>query len=69
MGEYINFLRIGTTLIVPAYQQAEDDAVVRRLQELYPNHSIIPVDGRDVAKQGGVFHCVTWSNAVFPSHR
>nr|WP_262898353.1 agmatine deiminase family protein [Hymenobacter siberiensis] len=65
VGEYINFLRLGTTLIVPAYQQAEDDAVVQRLQQLYPSHSIIPVDGTDVAKQGGVFHCVTWSKAVF----
>ena len=67
VGEYINFLRAGTALIVPTYQQAEDDAVLGCLQSLYPSHAIIPVDGRAVAKQGGVFHCVTWSSEA-PAH-
>ncbi|MCC3154587.1 agmatine deiminase family protein [Hymenobacter sp. BT770] len=67
IGEYINFLCVSRTLIVPTYQQAEDDAVLRRLQALYPGHNIIPVDGRAIARQGGVFHCVTWSSEV-PVH-
>ncbi len=67
VGEYINFLRVGTTIIVPTYQQAEDDAVLRRLQALYPGHNIIPIDGKAIARQGGVFHCVTWSSEA-PVH-
>ena len=62
VGEYMNFVRVGETLIVPAYQQVEDDAVIRCLQSLFPSHVIIPIDGRAIAKEGGVFHCVTWSS-------
>ncbi|OGX88594.1 agmatine deiminase family protein [Hymenobacter glacialis] len=64
VGEYINFLCVGSTLIVPTYQQPEDDAVQRCLQGLYPGHDIISVDGRAIARQGGVFHCVTWSSEL-----
>ncbi|GAA4394064.1 agmatine deiminase family protein [Hymenobacter koreensis] len=60
VGEYINYLSVGKTLIIPVYHQAEDELVMRRLQELYPDFGIIPLDGRAVARQGGVFHCVTW---------
>lgn len=64
VGEYLNFLTVGTTLIAPAYQQTEDDAVMLRLQALYPGHQLIPVDGRAIAQQGGVFHCVTWETTL-----
>ncbi|SNR98402.1 agmatine deiminase family protein [Hymenobacter mucosus] len=64
VGEYINFLSVGKTLIIPIYHQAEDELVMRRLQELYTDFEIIPLDGRAVAKQGGVFHCVTWDNPM-----
>lgn len=64
VGVYSNFLRIGTTLLVPVYQQAEDDTVLHCLERLYPHHSLIPIDGRELAQQGGVFHCVTWSATI-----
>lgn len=64
VGEYINYLSVRKTLIIPVYHQAEDELVMRRLQELYPDFEIIPLDGRAVAKQGGVFHCVTWETPM-----
>jgi agmatine deiminase len=62
VGVYSNFLRVGTTLLVPVYQQAEDETALKCLQSVYPRHTLIPIDGRGLALQGGVFHCVTWSS-------
>ena len=64
VGEYINYLCVSRTLIVPVYQQEEDEAVLRRLEELYPGFGLIPLNGEALARQGGVFHCVTWETAL-----
>jgi agmatine deiminase len=62
VGTYLNFLYIGTGIIVPTYGQAEDEPVLRQLHALYPRHQLLPVQARALAQQGGVFHCITWTS-------
>ncbi|RPD43751.1 hypothetical protein DNI29_23105 [Hymenobacter sediminis] len=61
VGTYLNFLRVGTGVVVPIYRQVEDEPVLCSLQKLYPHHQILPVEARSIAQQGGVFHCITWT--------
>jgi len=60
VGIYLNFVDVGTALIVPVYEKEEDEPALKLLQSLYPGKQIVPVNGIEVAKEGGVFHCVTW---------
>ena len=64
VGIYINLLRIGRNVLVPSYQLPEDERVLRTLEGVFPACGIVPIDGRALAREGGVFHCVTWASEI-----
>lgn len=64
VGTYLNFVRVGTGVVVPTYCQAQDEPVLRQLQELYPRHQVLPVNAKALAQQGGVLHCITWTSRL-----
>jgi agmatine deiminase len=61
VGNYVNFLRVGRTVVVPAYGRKEDEAALRLLQSALPGCCVIPLTCRALAAQGGGLNCVSWT--------
>jgi len=59
VGNYVNFLRVGPVVVVPAYGLPEDQEALRLLQELLPDCQIHSLPCRELAQEGGVLNCVT----------
>ncbi len=60
VGNYVNFLRIGRLVLVPAYGAPQDDPACRTLERLLPGASVVPVRCEGLAGDGGVLNCVAW---------
>lgn len=54
---YANFVFINDALIVPTYNDKNDEIVMNRLQKALPNREIIGVDARVFIRQHGSLHC------------
>jgi len=60
-GIYINFLQMQQALVIPTFGIKEDDAVIEQFEQLFPEQTILTVDGNDLASEGGLFNCITWN--------
>ncbi len=58
-ASHVNFYLANTTVIVPVYGTAWDDAAVAAVGALYPDRRAVGVDARAVLSGGGAFHCIT----------
>jgi agmatine deiminase len=61
VGNYTNFVRVGRFVVVPAYDLPEDDVARCRLQTLLPEAQVVSLPSRDLARRGGVLHCISWT--------
>ncbi|MCX4239892.1 agmatine deiminase family protein [Paraliomyxa miuraensis] len=60
---YVNFLQIDGYLLVPAYTSVErsiERRALRRLAELVPDKTVLPIPSDEVLPHGGAVHCLTW---------
>jgi len=58
-ASYMNFYIANTTVVVPVYGVAADDAAVAAIAKLFPDRRAVAVDGKSVVVGGGAFHCST----------
>lgn len=65
VGNYINFLQVGSVVVVPTYNLPEDELVQATLEMAYPGSTIIGLACRDLAKCGGVLNCTTWPVTLY----
>ena len=57
---YANFLILNGAVLVPTYNQPENDAeAVRIIQSAFPDREMVPIDSRPIIKQHGSIHCCT----------
>ena len=57
---YANFLIINGAVIVPTYNQEENDArALSLVAEAFPGYDIIGIDSRTIIRQHGSIHCLT----------
>lgn len=61
-GIYINYIEKNNLLLVPIFNQVEDDLAIKKLSELFPQKCIIPILCNDLAKEGGLLHCISWDD-------
>ena len=61
VGNYINYLRVGDVVVVPAYNRAEDELALQKLQQVLPDAAVLQVPCRSLAEKGGVLNCVSWT--------
>jgi agmatine deiminase len=61
VGNYTNFLRVGNLVICPAYGAAEDQEALATLSRLLPSATIVPLESVQLAKEGGVLNCISWT--------
>jgi len=56
---YANFLIINRAVLVPTYQDKNDEKALKMLQELFPKRDIVGIDCQTLIRQHGSLHCVT----------
>lgn len=56
---YANFLVINGAVLVPTYNDGNDDVALAALQQAFPDHRIIGIDCRPLILQHGSLHCIT----------
>lgn len=57
---YANFLIINGAVLVPTYEQPENDAkALETLQMAFPDREMIPIDSTIITRQHGSIHCCT----------
>lgn len=57
---YANFLILNNVVLLPVYNQEENDRSAIRMMEIaFPGYQIIPLDCRQLIRQHGSLHCMT----------
>ncbi|CZE48641.1 agmatine deiminase family protein [Campylobacter geochelonis] len=54
---YANFIFVNGALIVPTYNDKNDQIVLERLKQACPNKDVIGIDARVFIRQNGSLHC------------
>lgn len=65
-ASYMNFYVANTTVVVPTYGVAADDAAVSAIAAMFPTRRTVAVDGKPVVVGGGAFHCSTQQQPRVP---
>lgn len=58
---YINYLEVGNKIIVPTFGIPEDKQALKYIREANPDSIVRGFRMRDIAKEGGALHCITWN--------
>lgn len=61
VGVYVNFLRVGDLVLVPAYDRPEDDLALGCVRRGIPDCTVRQVPCRTLAQKGGVLNCISWT--------
>ena len=64
-ANYANFLFINGALLVPVYDDANDQLILERLKESLPDYQIIPTPCRPLVYQYGSLHCASMQIPAF----
>lgn len=60
-GNYINYLQMENTVIIPTFDIKEDDIAVKKLETVFAGQTIDTVESNEIAYDGGILNCVTWN--------
>ena len=58
-ASYANFLVINGAVLVPAYEDSQDDVAAAQLQAAFPDREIVGIPCLPLIQQSGSLHCVT----------
>jgi len=58
-GSYVNYYIANEKILVPNYNDSNDDVANTIIQTLYPNRTVVGIDVRNLYQNGGMIHCVT----------
>jgi agmatine deiminase len=58
-ASYVNFYIANTTVVVPAYGAANDEAARAAISRLFPGRHAVTVPARRLLEGGGAFHCIS----------
>ncbi len=61
VGVYLNYLQVGSLLVMPTFGLATDDAALRILAAAAPQCMVEPLRCEGLAREGGLLNCVTWT--------
>lgn len=67
-GNYVNLLETPRAVFVPTYGQISDSRALAEIGKVMRHHSIVPIDCRMLAEDGGSLHCVTWAICMMDKH-
>lgn len=58
-GSYVNYYIANTLVLVPNYNDPQDNVANAIIQELYPEKEVVGIDSRNILANGGMVHCIT----------
>lgn len=61
VGLYINYLRVGNVVVIPAYNRPEDEAALEKVRHVMPDAKVFQLPCRTLAEEGGVLNCISWT--------
>lgn len=61
VGIYINYLRVGQRIALPAYDRPEDRLALEAVQRALPDAEVLQLPCRSLAERGGVLNCILWT--------
>lgn len=68
-ASYINYYTCNGGIVMPAFNDPQDNSALRVLQELYPARRVVMVPAREILLGGGNIHCITQQQPMPPSVR
>lgn len=60
-GDYINYLQMENTVIIPTFGIKEDELAVRQLETIFAGQNIQTIESNEIAYDGGILNCITWN--------
>lgn len=63
-GSYVNFYIGNRVVLVPNYNDPNDQIANEIIQKLYPERKVVGIDVRSLYQHGGMIHCVTQQQPV-----
>ena len=60
-GDYINYLQMDNTIIIPTFGMKEDEEAVKQLETIFAGQTIATIDCNEIANDGGVLNCISWN--------
>jgi agmatine deiminase len=60
-GDYINYLQMENTIIIPTFGIKEDDEAIRQIETIFTGQTISTIDSNEIANDGGILNCITWN--------
>ena len=60
-GVYLNFLLLEDKLIMPTFDDKQNDAQAAEILEHLYMREAIKIEASELAAEGGIINCVTWS--------
>lgn len=63
IGIYVNYLEIGNLIVFPIFEidGNKDKEALKVINEAFPNHIIEPVNIKEIANEGGLLNCISWT--------
>ena len=61
---YINFLQIGTLVLVPQLGIPEDDQALEQISIALPDCEIVGIPALEAVRRGGALNCISWNIKV-----
>lgn len=58
-GSYLNYYIGNEVVLVPIYEDENDEMALEIIADLYPTREIVPIVVNDLFQYGGMIHCVT----------
>lgn len=58
-GSYLNYYIGNKVVLVPVYEDENDNAALEIISELYPEREIVPIEVSTLFQYGGMIHCIT----------
>lgn len=60
-GCYLNYLETDDRAFLPVYGLPSDRDAIREARRLFPRE-VVPVDVREIARDGGALNCISWEH-------
>ncbi len=67
-GDYINYLQMENTIIIPTFGMKEDGLVIEQFETIFPGQAILSINSNEIANDGGVLNCITWNIKADKQH-
>lgn len=61
VGNYLNFLHVGTVIVFPTYGKEADEKARGILRTTFLGFHLLTLESRRLAAEGGVLNCICWT--------